>query len=94
MGTRKAIQVAAALTALAAAIVSGCATGVVPPAAEQSAALATRCQSGDREACESADQARQLRDETDYREEPSLGYASMPQGLAMPMPTVGRSSSP
>lgn len=91
MGTLKLMRVVAAAS-LAAAIFSGCASSK-STSAVASAMLASRCQSGDRQACESADQARQLRDETDYREEPDLGYASMPQGLAMPMPTVARTPS-
>jgi hypothetical protein len=93
LGTFKLMRVMVAAS-LAAAILSGCASSESTSAhAEASAMLASRCQSGDRLACESADKARQLRDETAYREEPALGYASMPQGLAMPMPTVAHSPS-
>jgi hypothetical protein len=59
--------------------------------------VASLCSKGDRSACQSMDDARQLRDAADYQSEqsePALGFASIPQGLYLPMPIVGRSLAP
>ena len=42
--------------------------------------------------CEARDNARQIRDEADYQDEPSLGYLSSPPGL-LPIPLTSRNTS-
>jgi hypothetical protein len=50
------------------------------------------CQGADQQDCEARDNARQIRDEVDYQQEPSLGYLSSPQGL-LPIPVTVRNTS-
>ena len=50
------------------------------------------CQGTDQQDCEARDNARQIRDEVDYQQEPSLGYLSSPQGL-LPIPVTVRNTS-
>ena len=49
------------------------------------------CQ-GTQQDCAARDNARQIRDEVDYQQEPSLGYLSSPQGL-LPIPVTVRNTS-
>jgi hypothetical protein len=46
---------------------------------------------GDQATCEASDNARQLRDAADYKEEPELGYVKSPVGM-LPMPLTTRNS--
>jgi hypothetical protein len=55
-------------------------------------AAATTCQGEDQSDCEARDNARQIRDEADYQDEPSLGYLNSPPGL-LPIPLTSRNSS-
>jgi hypothetical protein len=50
------------------------------------------CQGTDQQDCAARDNARQIRDEVDYQQEPSLGYLSSPQGL-LPIPVTVRNTS-
>jgi hypothetical protein len=59
---------------------------------EQMAAATTTCQGQDQSDCEARDNARQIRDEADYQDEPSLGYLNSPPGL-LPIPLTSRNSS-
>ena len=52
----------------------------------------TTCQGQDQKDCEARDNARQIRDEADYQDEPSLGYLSSPPGL-LPIPLTSRNTS-
>jgi hypothetical protein len=55
------------------------------------AAMTTKtCQNQDD--CEARDNARQIRDEADYQDEPSLGYLNSPPGL-LPVPVTSRNTS-
>jgi len=56
------------------------------------AAAATSCHGQDQSDCEARDNARQIRDEADYQDEPSLGYLNSPPGL-LPIPVATRNSS-
>jgi len=60
---------------------------------ELAAAAATSCQGQDQSDCEARDNARQIRDEADYQDEPSLGYLNSPPGL-LPIPLNVRNTSP
>jgi hypothetical protein len=42
--------------------------------------------------CEARDNARQIRDEVDYQDEPALGYLQSPPGL-LPIPLTSRNTS-
>ena len=59
--------------------------------AAQIAAMKSTCQ--DQNDCEARDNARQIRDEADYQNEPSLGYLNSPPGL-LPIPLTSRNTSP
>jgi hypothetical protein len=52
----------------------------------------TTCQGQDQTDCEARDNARQIRDEADYQDEPALGYLSSPPGL-LPIPLTSRNTS-
>ena len=56
----------------------------------QVAAASAACQ--DQGDCEARDNARQIRDETDYQHEPALGYLNSPPGL-LPIPLTSRNTS-
>jgi hypothetical protein len=58
----------------------------------QLAAAATSCRGQDQSDCEARDNARQIRDEADYQDEPSLGYLNSPPGL-LPIPLNVRNTS-
>jgi hypothetical protein len=55
----------------------------------QVAASAACQEQGD---CEARDNARQIRDEVDYQDEPALGYLQSPPGL-LPIPLTSRNTS-
>jgi len=63
----------------------GCASSDDDPAA-----MVSPCQ-GDQATCEASDNARQLRDAADYKDEPELGYVKSPVGM-LPMPLTSRNS--
>jgi len=52
----------------------------------------TTCHGQDQSDCEARDNARQIRDETDYQHEPALGYLNSPPGL-LPIPLTSRNTS-
>lgn len=58
----------------------------------QTAAADTACQGQERADCEARDNARQIRDEIDYQQEPALGYLNSPPGL-LPIPLTSRNTS-
>jgi len=79
--------VAVAILAMATGIY-GCASS---DADQLAAATATNaCQ--DQSECEARDNARQIRDEVDYQDEPSLGYLQSPPGM-LPIPLTSRNTS-
>jgi hypothetical protein len=47
--------------------------------------MATRCQTGDRQACVSADNAKEVSDESEYTHEPEMGLMQSPPGM-LPIP--------
>jgi hypothetical protein len=51
--------------------------------------MATRCQTGDRQACVSADDAKEVRDEAEYAHEPEMGLMQSPPGM-LPIPVQSR----
>jgi len=55
-------------------------------------AAATTCQGKDQKDCAARDDARQVRDAADYRNEPALGYLQSPPGL-LPIPLTSRNAS-
>ena len=59
---------------------------------DQTATLTNTCQGLDQQACAASDNARQIRDEIDYEDEPALGYLSSPVGL-LPIPLTSRNTS-
>lgn len=66
--------------------------GCASPEDQIVAAMTTNtCQ--DPSDCEARDNARQIRDEADYQDEPSLGYLNSPPGL-LPIPLTSRNTSP
>ncbi len=67
--------------------------GCASSATELAAAAVTSCHGQDQSDCEARDNARQIRDEADYQEEPSLGYLNSPPGL-LPIPLNVRNTSP
>ena len=73
----------------AAAGLYGCASS--DPEQMAAAAMKPTCQ--DQSDCEARDNARQIRDEADYQEEPALGYLNSPPGL-LPIPLTSRNTSP
>jgi hypothetical protein len=78
---------------LAVAILAA-ATGLYGCASDSAqVAAATTCQGEDQSDCEARDNARQIRDEADYQDEPSLGYLNSPPGL-LPIPLTSRNTSP
>jgi hypothetical protein len=78
-----------AVAILAAAIgLYGCASD-----SEQTATATTSCHGEDQSDCEARDNARQIRDEADYQDEPALGYLNSPPGL-LPIPLTSRNTSP
>lgn len=77
----KLLIVVAALTL--AVVSSRCAS--TTPATE----MAARCDTGDRQACVSADDAKEVRDEAEYAHEPEMGFIESPPGL-LPMPIQSR----
>ena len=58
---------------------------------DQTVAMKSICQ--DQIDCEARDNARQIRDEADYQDEPALGYLQSPPGL-LPIPITSRNTSP
>jgi hypothetical protein len=58
---------------------------------QMAAAMKPTCQ--DQSDCEARDNARQIRDEADYQDEPALGYLESPPGL-LPIPLTSRNTSP
>jgi hypothetical protein len=60
---------------------------------EQTATATTTCHGEDQSDCEARDNARQIRDEADYQDEPSLGYLNSPPGL-LPIPLTSKNTSP
>lgn len=73
------------VVALTLAVVSSrCAS--TTPATE----MAARCDTGDRQACVSADDAKEIRDEAEYEHEPEMGYIQSPPGMMLPMPIQSR----
>ncbi len=57
---------------------------------DKMAAMTSTCQ--DQNDCEARDNARQIRDEADYQDEPALGYLNSPPGL-LPIPLTSRNTS-
>jgi len=51
--------------------------------------MTARCATGDREACVSADDAKEVRDEAEYAHEPEMGLMQSPPGL-LPIPVQSR----
>jgi hypothetical protein len=83
----RAIKLVLAVVVIAiAASLYGCASSD----SEQTAAMKSTCQ--DQNDCEARDNARQIRDEADYQDEPSLGYLNSPPGL-LPIPLTSRNTS-
>ena len=87
IGSRMNLLLAVAILAAATSLY-GCASD-----SEQVAAATTTCQGEDQSDCEARDNARQIRDEADYQDEPALGYLNSPPGL-LPIPLTSRNSSP
>jgi hypothetical protein len=65
--------------------------GCASSQSDQLAAAGT-CHGQDQKNCEARDNARQIRDEADYQDEPELGYLKSPPGL-LPVPLTSRNSS-
>jgi hypothetical protein len=59
---------------------------------DQADAVTAACQGADQQDCEARDNARQLRDAADYKDEPALGYLQSPPGM-LPMPLTSRNTS-
>lgn len=59
---------------------------------EQTAAMTSTCKGQDQQDCDARDNARQIRDEVDYKDEPALGYLSSPPGM-LPIPLTSRNTS-
>jgi hypothetical protein len=77
-----------AVAILAAAVgLYGCASDTA-----QTDAANTTCHGQDQSDCEARDNARQIRDETDYQNEPALGYLNSPPGM-LPIPLTSRNTS-
>jgi hypothetical protein len=72
----------------AAAGLYGCASSTT----DQDAAVISSCQGTSQQDCEARDNARQLRDAADYKDEPALGYLRSPPGL-LPVPLTSRNTS-
>jgi hypothetical protein len=78
---------------LAVAVLATAAAGFYGCASSDPAQTAMNtCQGTDQQDCAARDNARQIRDEVDYQQEPSLGYLSSPQGL-LPIPVTVRNTS-
>ena len=87
IGSRMNRLLAVAILAAAAGLYGGASDS------EQVATATTTCQGQDQSDCEARDNARQIRDEADYQDEPSLGYLNSPPGL-LPIPLTSRNTSP
>ena len=87
IGSRMNRLLAAAILAAATGLY-GCASSD----SDQLAAATTTCHGQDQSDCVARDNARQIRDEADYQDEPSLGYLNSPPGL-LPIPVATRNSS-
>jgi hypothetical protein len=78
------------VVAVALAMVAGSLYGCASSDPDDPSAMVGPCQ-GDQATCEASDNARQLRDAADYKEEPELGYVKSPVGM-LPMPLTTRNS--
>ncbi len=92
MGSR--LKIALVVTMLAAAAgLYGCAsTYLVPTDDDTASACEVTAATASAAECNSADLARQARDEADYKDEPALGYLNSPPGL-LPIPLSTRNTS-
>jgi hypothetical protein len=68
------------------------AAGLCGCASSDMASANTTCHGQDQSDCEARDNARQIRDETDYQNEPALGYLNSPPGM-LPIPLTSRNTS-
>ena len=67
--------------------------GCASPEDQVAAAMTKTNTCADQSDCEARDNARQIRDEADYQDEPALGYLNSPPGL-LPIPLTSRNTSP
>jgi hypothetical protein len=68
------------------------AVGLCGCAESNTAAVTAGCDGQEREVCEARDKARQVRDVSDYQNEPALGYLQSPPGL-LPIPLPRNTSA-